>query len=41
MRSLGFDTWKAPAAMKRTWSVRIEPYFVRTVVPSTIGSRSR
>ena len=27
--------------MKRIWSVRIIPYLVFTVVPSTIGSRSR
>ena len=37
MRSVGLLTWKAPAAMKRTWSVRTGPYFVETVVPSTIG----
>ena len=41
MRSVGLLTWKAPAAMKRTWSVRTGPYFVETVVPSTIGRRSR
>src|SRR5438034_949972 len=41
MRSEGFATWKAPAAMKRTWSVRTVPYLVVTAEPSTIGSRSR
>ncbi len=41
MRSVGLLTWKAPAAMKRMWSVRTGPYFVETVVPSTIGRRSR
>ena len=41
MRSEGLLTWKAPAAMKRTWSVRTGPYLVETVVPSTMGSRSR
>src|SRR5213596_2559450 len=33
--------WKAPEAMKRTWSVRTGPCLVLTVEPSTIGSRSR
>jgi len=41
MRSVGLLTWNAPAAMKSTWSVRTGPYFVDTVVPSTIGRRSR
>jgi len=39
--SFGFETWNAPAAMKRTWSVLSGPYFVETVEPSTMGSRSR
>ena len=37
----GLERWKAPAAMNRTWSVFTGPYLVVTVVPSTIGSRSR
>ena len=41
IRSAGFATWKAPAAMKRTWSVRTTPYLVVTAVPSTMGRRSR
>ena len=41
MRSLGLETWKAPAAMKSTWSVFTIPYLVCTFDPSTIGSRSR
>ena len=41
IRSEGLDTWKAPEAMKRMWSVRTMPYLVVTVVPSTSGSRSR
>ena len=41
MRSEGLLTWKAPAAMKRTWSVRTGPYLVETVVPSTMGRMSR
>src|SRR5919106_2112670 len=41
MRSEGLATWKAPAAMNRTWSVRTLPYLVVTAEPSTIGSRSR
>ena len=41
MRSDGFAVWKAPAAMKRIWSVFIGPYFVMTVEPSTIGRMSR
>src|SRR5437867_143649 len=41
MRSEGLATWKAPAAMKRTWSVRTIPYLVVTVEPSTMGSKSR
>jgi hypothetical protein len=41
IRSDGLETWKAPAATKRMWSVRTIPYFVCTVEPSTIGSRSR
>ena len=41
MRSEGLLTWKAPAAMKRTWSVRTAPYLVVTVVPSTMGRMSR
>ncbi len=40
-RSLTFARWKAPAAMNRTWSVFTGPYFVFTVLPSTMGSRSR
>ena len=36
MRSLGLETWKAPEAMKSTWSVLTRPYFVVTVEPSTI-----
>ena len=30
-RSEGFDTWKAPDATNKMWSVLIEPYFVDTV----------
>ena len=41
IRSDGFDRWKAPLPMNRMWSVRIIPYLVVTVVPSTSGSRSR
>ena len=41
MRSLGLETWKAPAAMKRMWSVETMPYLVLTVVPSTMGRMSR
>ena len=41
IRSDGFDTWNAPAAMNRMWSVRTMPYLVFTVVPSTIGRMSR
>ena len=41
MRSEGFATWKAPAAMNRMWSVRTIPYLVVTVEPSTMGRRSR
>ena len=41
IRSDGLETWKAPAAMNRMWSVRTMPYLVLTVEPSTIGSRSR
>ena len=41
MRSEGFDRWNAPDAMKRMWSVFTMPYLVATVVPSTIGRRSR
>src|SRR3972149_1806593 len=41
IRSAGFETWKAPAAMKRIWSVRTIPCLVLTVEPSTIGRRSR
>ena len=33
--------WNAPAAMNRMWSVFTGPYLVMTVLPSTIGSRSR
>src|SRR5713101_2766005 len=40
-RSLTFATWKAPAAMNRTWSVFTGPYLVFTVEPSTSGKRSR
>src|SRR5438309_767936 len=38
---VGVETWKAPAAMKRMWSVRTIPYLVVTVEPSTMGRRSR
>ena len=41
IRSDGLATWKAPAPMNSTWSVLTGPYFVVTVVPSTIGRRSR
>ena len=41
MRSEGLETWKAPAAMKRMWSVETMPYLVLTVVPSTMGRMSR
>ena len=41
IRSEGLLRWNAPAAMNRTWSVLTGPYLVVTVVPSTIGSRSR
>ena len=41
MRSEGFATWNAPAAMNRTWSVRTGPYFVVTEQPSTMGRMSR
>src|SRR5947208_1368861 len=34
IRSDGLATWKAPAAMKRTWSVRTTPYLVVTAEPS-------
>ncbi len=37
----GFETWKAPAAIKSMWSVRTMPYRVLTDVPSMIGRRSR
>ena len=40
-RSEGLHTWKAPLAMNRMWSVFTGPYLVVTVVPSTMGSRSR
>ncbi len=33
--------WKAPEAMNKMWSVRTMPYLVVTVVPSTMGKRSR
>ena len=39
MRSAGLATWKAPAAMKRMWSVRTMPYLVVTEEPSTIGEQ--
>jgi hypothetical protein len=39
--SLGLETWKAPAAMNRMWSVRTKPCRVLTVVPSTMGRMSR
>ena len=39
-KSLGFETWKAPAAINKIWSVEIVPYFVWTSLPSTIGSKS-
>ena len=41
MRSAGLLTWKAPAAMNRTWSVFTGPYLVVTVLPSTMGRMSR
>ena len=41
IRSDGLETWKAPAAMNRMWSVRTMPYLVVTVEPSTMGRRSR
>jgi hypothetical protein len=41
MRSEGFETWKAPLAMNRMWSVLTIPYFVVTAEPSTMGRRSR
>ena len=41
IRSDGFETWNAPAAMNRMWSVFTIPYLVFTVVPSTIGRMSR
>ncbi len=41
IRSDGLDTWKAPEAMNRMWSVLTMPYLVDTVEPSTSGSRSR
>src|SRR5215510_11117668 len=41
MRSDGLETWKAPAAMNKMWSVRTIPYLVVTVEPSTMGRRSR
>ncbi len=41
IRSEGFVVLKAPAAMNRMWSVFTMPYFVFTVEPSTMGSRSR
>ena len=41
IRSDGLETWNAPAATKRMWSVRTMPYLVLTVVPSTIGRMSR
>ena len=40
-RSEGLQRWKAPLAMNRMWSVLTIPYFVVTVAPSTIGSKSR
>src|SRR5579862_3649639 len=41
IRSEGLLTWKAPAAMNSTWSVRTGPYLVVTVEPSMIGRMSR
>ena len=41
IRSDGLELWKAPDAMKRTWSVLTSPYFELTVEPSTMGRRSR
>ena len=41
IRSDGFETWNAPAAMNRMWSVFTIPCLVLTVVPSTIGRMSR
>ncbi|EAU64098.1 conserved hypothetical protein, partial [Stigmatella aurantiaca DW4/3-1] len=41
MRSLGLETWKAPAAMKSMWSVFTCPYLVLMVEPSTMGRMSR
>ena len=41
MRSDGLETWNAPAAMNRMWSVLSIPYLVFTVVPSIIGRMSR
>src|SRR5882672_5774365 len=41
IRSEGLERWNAPLAMNRMWSVFTIPYLVETVVPSTMGSRSR
>ena len=41
IKSLGFETLKAPAAIKRMWVVSITPNFVFTFEPSTIGKISR
>jgi len=40
IKSEGLATWKAPAAIKRIWSVLTAPYLVMTVDPSTRGSMS-
>ena len=38
--SEGVLIWKAPAAINKIWSVETTPYFVFTLLPSTIGNKS-
>lgn len=39
--SLGWQEWNAPEQMNSTWSVFMLPYWVLTMLPSMMGSRSR